>query len=240
MSSVETHYETLLAPIYLWMAGGIENALSVGASDVADLSGKVGFAIDLGAGFGMHTIPLARAGYRVLAIDSSSHLLEQLRSFSKGLSVETVVADLLRFREYLPSHQKADLILCMGDTLTHLPNNAAVASLSQLVASALAPGGRFVATFRDYTILPSGDARFISVRSDSNRIHTCFLEECGDSVLVHDILHQNHGDRWSMQVSNYKKLRLSPDTVCRAFAESGLNASVTAGPRGMVKLIADA
>jgi hypothetical protein len=43
----------------------------------------------------------------------------------------------------------------------------------------------FVATFRDYTTLPAGDARFIPVRSDPDRIHTCFLEEAQQHVRVH-------------------------------------------------------
>lgn len=59
MTSVEAHYETLLAPIYLWMAGGAEAAFSAGAKDLEGLLGAPGFAVDLGAGFGMHAIPLA-------------------------------------------------------------------------------------------------------------------------------------------------------------------------------------
>lgn len=240
MASVTAHYEDLLAPVYLWMAGGIDDALALGASDLAGFMGRGGLAVDLGAGFGMHAIPLARAGYRVLAIDSSPYLIEQLRSFSKGLDVEPVVSDLMQFPEHLPPNQKADLVLCMGDTLTHLPDQTAVAELGQRVAASLAPGGRFVATFRDYTNLPTGNARFIPVRADAGRIHTCFLEEQPRHVLVHDMLYEKQEGRWSMRVSSYSKLRLSPDSVCRTFQSVGLTTSVVAGPRGMVRLIADA
>ncbi len=240
MSSVASHYETLLAPVYLWMVGGIDNALALGASDLAGFARGGGLAVDLGAGFGMHAIPLARAGYRVLAIDSSSYLIEQLRSFSRGLNVEAVVSDLMQFPEYLPPNQKADLVLCMGDTLTHLPDETAVAELGQRVAVSLASGGRFVATFRDYTTLPTGRERFIPVRSDESRIHTCFLEDQSDHVLVHDIIYEKHEGRWSMRVSNYSKLKLWPVAVCRIFQSVGLVTSVGPGPRGMLRLIADA
>ena len=54
MNSVSAHYETLLARVYLWMAGGFEAALRTGASDRDGVSKDIGFAIDLGAGFGMH------------------------------------------------------------------------------------------------------------------------------------------------------------------------------------------
>ena len=62
-----------------------------------------------------------------------------------------------------------------------------------------------------------------------------FFEEQSDRVLVHDMLYEKRGDRWSMQVSRYSKLRLSPAAVCRTFQSVGLTASVVAGPRGMVR-----
>ena len=68
MSSVPEHYANLLAPVYSWMLGGPEAAFALGESDLASLLPGPGFAVDLGAGIGMHAIPLARAGWRVLAI----------------------------------------------------------------------------------------------------------------------------------------------------------------------------
>lgn len=239
MNSASTHYETLLARVYLWMAGGFEVAMRNGASDLDGVPKNTGFAIDLGSGFGMHAIPLARAGHQVLAIDSSQHLLEQLRSHASGLPIETVAADLTRFKDHVPSQRQADLILCMGDTLTHLESIDAVTSLASDIASALAVSGRFVATFRDYTKLPEGPARFIPVRSDATRIHTCFLEAAADKVVVHDIVHEQTDAGWSMQVSSYTKLRLDPEEMCRIFTRAGLRASIGPGPRGQLRLIAD-
>lgn len=62
MTTVREHYSSHLAPVYLWMAGGASVALSAGETDIRDLRGPPGLAVDLGAGFGMHSIPLARAG----------------------------------------------------------------------------------------------------------------------------------------------------------------------------------
>jgi SAM-dependent methyltransferase len=240
MASSAEHYETLLAPVYLWMAGGLEHALALGTSDIADVVGRGKVAVDLGAGFGMHAIPLANAGFRVSAIDSSAFLVDQLRSFAVDADIHAVVGDLIEFPQLLPHGRKADVIVCMGDTLTHLPAAADVDRLAARVAETLAPGGRFLATFRDYTRLPVGVARVIPVRSDPDRIHTCFLEEHADHVLVHDLLHERQAERWAMRVGSYRKLRLSPETVRRSFQSAGLAAAVAPGPRGMVKLTADA
>ena len=239
MSSVTAHYESFLASIYLWMAGGFEHATNHGTTDVADFLASPGYAIDLGAGFGMHAIPLARAGYRVLAVDSSAHLLAELRSHSESLQVRTVVADLLDFE--LHTSEGADLILCMGDTLTHLQEKEQVVTLMKAVQRSLRRGGRFLATFRDYRVLPNGVSRFIPVRSDLNRIHTCILEEeSQDYVAVHDLLHERSGEGWTMNASSYRKLRLSPHWVAEVANAAGLHCAVSQGPRGMVTLRADA
>lgn len=240
VSSVERHYEALLAPVYMWMVGGSEAAFATGQKDLAPLLHRRGFAIDLGAGFGTHSIPLARAGWRVLTIDSSRILLDQLSSLAKGLPVDAHHGDILDFREHLSAGEHADLILCMGDTLTHLDSTASVNELCRLVASRLSPGGIFVATFRDYTRLPSGDARFIPVRADEGRILTCFVEERDGCVQVHDLLHERVEGAWSTKISSDRKLRLSPEEVRLACAGAGLRASVEPDPRGMVKVIADA
>lgn len=211
MNSVLDHYETHLAPIYVWMAGGVEHALSLGSSDLARFLDPPGLAVDLGAGFGMHSIPLARAGHRVLAVDTSRLLLAELRRHAKGLDLTAIEADLLEFAVHL--RRPADLILCMGDTLTHLQSMRDVERLLRSVAGALRPEGRFVATFRDERDLPMGDRRFIAVRSDSERIHTCFLEAMEERVRVHDIIHERVHDAWAMKVSSYQKLRLSSEAV---------------------------
>jgi SAM-dependent methyltransferase len=238
MKAVTDHYSKLLAPIYLWMAGGAAPALAQGAAELSALgiqSTRDVAATDLGAGFGMHAIPLSRLGYAVTAIDSSALLLEQLQQLG-GSGIRTVQTDLLDFQGYLETPQS--LILCMGDTLTHLSSVDEVELLCSRVAAALAAGGRFVTTFRDYTRPAQAEARFIPVRSDADRIQTCFLEADGDRIFVHDIVHERQGDQWTMRVSRYPKLRLDPGHVVRLLAQNGLNVRREAGMRGMVRIVA--
>jgi hypothetical protein len=111
--------------------------------------------------------------------------------------------------------------------------------LLQRIAECLSSTGRFVSTFRDFTRLPRGASRFIPVRSDSDRIHTCFLEEEPEHVVVHDVIHQRVDNDWEMKVSSYKKLRLSPQAVNEALLKLGLRSSISSGPRGMVRVVAD-
>lgn len=239
MNAVTDHYAQLLAPIYLWMAGGPRQALDLGTADLSTLglgTSRDTAAIDLGSGFGMHAIPLARLGYAVTAIDSSAVLLNELRRLGDGLEIRAIEDDLLNFTAHIVT--APTLILCMGDTLTHLSSPGDVELLCSGVAASLAPNGRFVTTFRDYTRPARGDARFIPVRSDADRIHTCFLEEEPDRVLVHDIVHERQGETWAMHISHYPKLRLSPDVVVRSLETHGLNVTRGQGSRGMVQIVA--
>ena len=239
MPSVAEHYERVLSPVYAWMAGGAEAAITAGGVELEALNLELApraRVVDLGCGFGMHAIPLARAGARVLAMDTSAHLLAELTRLAGDLDIETVQDDLLSFRAHLK--EKAAAVFCMGDTLTHLPEHTNLDFLVQEVAEALAPAGWFVLSFRDYSQPLLDDQRFIPVRSDERRILTCFLEYEEDTVVVHDILHERGGDAWETSVSSYRKLRLSPDRVIGSLETSGFEARREAGVRGMVRVVA--
>jgi hypothetical protein len=64
-------------------------------------------------------------------------------------------------------------------------------------------GGAFIVTFRDYSLALIGEKRFIPVRSDADRMLTCFLEYDDDAVTVHDIPHERDGTAWQQRVSAY-------------------------------------
>lgn len=239
MPTAAEHYAALLSPVYLWMVGGIDAALAQGSAEIAPFcipSVQSRAAVDLGAGFGMHAIPLARSGYAVTAIDTSAYLLSELRRHGAGLAIRTVQDDLLNF----PQHRNSPphLILCMGDTLTHLEHEGQVDELFSKIGQSIAPGGTVALTFRDYTNPPIGHGRFIPVRSDGDRILTCFLEASATHIEVHDVLYEREGPNWRMQVSSYKKLRLSPESVVNGLAIRGFEVCKELGPRGMVRIIA--
>jgi hypothetical protein len=83
------------------MLGDIDAAFACSAAEIDDLElpeANHGAAVDLGAGLGLHALPLARRGFRVTAIDSCQVLLDELRSRSGTLAVTAVNADLVDYR----------------------------------------------------------------------------------------------------------------------------------------------
>jgi hypothetical protein len=239
MTDCARHYAQLLAPVYEWAAGGFDAAAARGDAELqtllADRTDGLA-AVDLGAGFGMHAVPLARRGCRVVAIDSSPLLLATLRERAGDLPLRIVEDDLMNFPAHLAA--RPDLILCMGDTLTHLASVGEVERLAGLAAAALGPGGRFVASFRDYTPTRTGADRFVLVNSDRQRILTCFLEYLPEHVLVQDVLHERFGHGWSMRVGAYRKIRLAPDHAASLFAAAGFSVRLEPGSSGMVRMVA--
>jgi hypothetical protein len=238
MPSVTEHYEKHLAPIYVWMAGGMDAALARGRAEVEALvprPARTQWAVDLGAGFGMHAIPLADMGYSVLAIDSSDVLLDAMKRHVGTRTITIVRDDLLAFRRHVTT--PAALIVCMGDTLTHLPDRQSVHRLFADVAEALEGGGTFVVTFRDYSKPLTGLMRFIPVRGDSERMLTCFLEYDEHGVTVHDIVTEREGTEWRQRISAYRKLGLSREWVAATLESKGLRVRIEQGLSGMTRLI---
>ena len=216
-NEVAGHYEKLLANHYTWMFGvpfeaKVEEQLAMLAAFGFGEEPR-GFAVDLGCGPGFQAFALARLGFRrVLAVDTSEALLAELAAHRGDLPVEPALADL-RDLPSLIGPGEADAVVCMGDTLTHLPSWADVSRLLADARAALAPGGRLALTFRDLSAELTGTDRIIPVQADADRIMTCLLDYEPETVVVTDIFHTREGGGWRMAKSSYRKLRLAPGQV---------------------------
>jgi len=239
MADVKAHYDNLLAPYYSWIFGGSEQKLSENRNFFSNHGIQPvlsGVAMDLGAGCGFQSIPLAEAGFKVIAIDISHVLLADLKKSARGLPIETIEDNLQNFLVHHP--ENTELIVCMGDTLTHLETLDEVQILFKKVYRALGGNGRLVLTFRDLTFELKGLDRFIPVRSESNLIFTCFLEYEKEHVKVHDVIYEKTKDQWQMKKGFYRKLRIPPDWTRECLLKIGFKVEEFDIQNGMVTVIA--
>jgi 2-polyprenyl-3-methyl-5-hydroxy-6-metoxy-1,4-benzoquinol methylase len=216
------------------MFGGIEHKINEYRQLFQSLQLKPaqsGIAIDMGAGNGMQSIPLAELGFRVFAVDFSSKLLKELEQSRQNLPIKTIEADILDFNQYV--HLQPELVVCMGDTLPHLPSLEDLQKLFEQIHAQLEPGGQFVVSFRNLSNELKGPERFIPVRSDSDTIFSCFLEYFDEYVQVHDIIHKRENAHWRQKVSTYKKLRLSAENVISILGEAGFKIASSTTFNGM-------
>ena len=239
MPSVAKHYKDVLADVYSWMHGGFDAGIETNTELFAKHGiqpRSSGLAVDLGAGCGFQAIPLARAGFDVVAIDLDRQLLDELERHASGLAIRTVAGDLMNFRDHVDG--PVELVVCMTDTLWHLESEEQVQALLEQLAQAIESGGRFVATIRDLSSPLEGLARFIPVHSDESRILTCFLEYEDGRVKVHDLLYQKKDDGWRFSKSYYYKLAVAPDRIRRWLIAAGFGDVAMTIDRGLATIVA--
>jgi 2-polyprenyl-3-methyl-5-hydroxy-6-metoxy-1,4-benzoquinol methylase len=193
-----------------------------------------GMAIDYGCGPGFQAVALAEMGFSpVIAVDSSAELLDELKSRKEGWNIELEQADITQFEH----GHKATVAVCMGDTLTHIADKDVVRSFFARVAEQLVDGGAFVITFRDLSVAATDVDRFIPVRSDADKIMTCFLEyETPETVRVTDLIYTREATGWKLEKSSYMKRRLSAEWVAQALSEAGF-INITTGMAGRLNLV---
>ncbi|HEX5170292.1 MAG TPA: class I SAM-dependent methyltransferase [Cyclobacteriaceae bacterium] len=207
--NAKEHYENHLGGFYGWMSGDfltkqteqefffIRNGIE---------PGQTATAIDLGCGHGLQSVSLAKRGFVVEAVDFNDQLIEEIMKNKGDLTIRIHQQDLIKFLNDFDG--KADIITCMGDTITHLSDRQLIVTLIKTSAEKLIHGGKLVIAFRDLTQELADEKRFFLVQSDSERIHSCFLEYFPGYVKVFDILNTLERGKWIQKASWYSKLRI--------------------------------
>jgi len=239
MAGVCEHYENHLARYYAWISGGVDEKMEENRKffvdhDIQPI--RSGLAFDLGAGCGFQSVPLAQLGFRVVALDLSAKMLAQLKKTAKNLPIETICDDLSNFTNYKSGN--GELVVCMGDTLTHLNDFKKVQALLDTVFFSLETGGCLILSFRNLTQELVELDRFIPVKSNETTIFTCFLEFEKDSVKVHDIIYEKNNGQWVLQKSVFQKLRISPDWTQKYLQKIGFAIEFYEEQNGLIFIIA--
>lgn len=238
--SAKKHYENLLAKHYSWMFGDFDEQVEKNQTWFSRqniLPGSNRNALDLGCGSGFQSLALAALGFDVTAVDFNNDLLEELKLRDKNQSVKIIQSDILEPENYATGFQ-FELVVCMGDTLTHLSKLQSVSHFIENSYHLLEPNGKLILSFRDLSVELEGTDRFIPVQSDPDKIMTAFLEYETDHVNVHDIIYTRENESWNLEKSVYKKLRLSANQVKDILTKNSFYINSIEKDRGMVYIIA--
>lgn len=91
-------------------------------------------------------------------------MLDELQSKIEGYNITIKESDLLEFDHVV--NKQAELITCMGDTITHLYDKREIQELLDKVNCKLIASGKVAISYRDLSIPLIDENRFIPVKSD--------------------------------------------------------------------------
>jgi SAM-dependent methyltransferase len=182
-------------------------------------------ALDLGAGGGYHARALAERGFEVIAVDTSAGMLQELSELCAGFGVTPLQVDLVDDRAY-SRYSPFALILCVGDTLSHLATHQDVNRLIEQCANLMNTGGKLVLQFREPPADMSPQNSVFTTRSERDRIMECVLHYWPDRVWVTDVVHEWTGHTWRSMRSTYGKLRLTVEGIVESARVAGLGLEI--------------
>lgn len=129
--------------------------------------------VDFGAGSGRLSIPLARAGHNVTAVEPSGPMLQQLQSAAGGLKIKCIQATMQDFQ----GAPTFDLAICVFTVVIYLLDHD---QLSQAISSAkrcLKRGGKLLldvpsrAVFQSHRCCTERLNRSVSIRPWEGDVH---------------------------------------------------------------------
>lgn len=114
------------------------------ASQVAQWAKKGSTVLDFGCGNGRLSIPLAQAGYTVIAVDSSAAMLQRLKTYADKhkVKIRTVLSDGLDLSEKLGG-EKVGTVVCRSVLIHH--DYASTEKIVQGIGKVVAKKGHFIA-----------------------------------------------------------------------------------------------
>jgi glycine/sarcosine N-methyltransferase len=133
-------------------------------------------AIDAGSGTGFHAFLLAGLGVKVTAVDLSTEMLNRLEQAAAAgkTDITTVQSDLRELSSRLSG--TFDALVCMGNTLAHIPDRAALDQTLRGFAARVKSGGVVLIQLLNYAKILARRERIQSVREDQGNTFIRFYD----------------------------------------------------------------
>jgi SAM-dependent methyltransferase len=234
-SSPET-WDALFNEFYLraYAADERDAEASAQALAAARLAGcpDGGDVVDVPCGFGRHSIPLARAGYRVTGVDRSQVLLEEARRRAAGERLQLVQAD---YRELPFADASFDAALNLFSSLGYLGDEEDTRALRE-IRRVLRPGGRLVieTMHRDRLVAHWSEKDWQLLGEGRMLLEQRTFDPAAGIAQSTQTLIESSGQResrtWSLRAYSATELRAMLDRV--GFADARCLGDLDGGPFG--------
>lgn len=186
--------------------------------------------LDAACGTGVHAIALAQLGVEVTGADLSPEMLAEARAHAaaEGVEVQWVEAAM----EQLTAGVKGpfDALFCLGNSLPHLLDEAALAAALTGFHALLAPGGLLLLQLVNYDLVLAWQRRILAVNRDGEREFIRFYD-FGAPLLRFNILEID----WSQQPPRHHL----QGTPLHPWRRAGVERAVEAAGFGAVEIYGD-
>jgi glycine/sarcosine N-methyltransferase len=139
--------------------------------------------LDLGCGTGEHARFLAEQGFEVVGVDVSETMIARAREGGVPAGVEYVLGDLVHVEKVVSG--KFGGAVCLGNTLTHITDPAALKQLFAGVRSVLLPGAPLVVQVLNYERLVHTGQRCLPL--------TFIQDDEGEAIFLRVMTHHPGG-----------------------------------------------
>ncbi len=175
---------------------------------------------DIACGTGLHAQYFAEMGANVLATDASAEMVRHAQQRRHHPRIRYVVADMRSLES-----QSADLVVCLGNSLSLLGSVSEVAAVVAEVAERLAPGGMFAAQVVNNAAKGMGQPRHrveLKETEDGQVVAVKSLVPLGEKTLLSlNFFHESAGS-WESASDTAVLLHLAVEDFQAAAQEAGL------------------
>jgi SAM-dependent methyltransferase len=183
--------------------------------------------LDAACGTGMHTIALARQGYKVVGADLSAGMVERARANASAAGVNARF-EVAGFGELAARAGTGfDAALCLGNSLPHLLTPVDLEAALADFAACLRPGGLFLIQNRNFDAVLAQGARWMEPQAhregDTEWLFFRFYDFEPDGTLAFNIVtlrREGLGD-WSQQVATTRLWPLRQAELVAALEAAG-------------------
>ena len=185
--------------------------------------------LDVACGTGMHAVAFARRGLAVAGADLSPEMVARARVHAReaGSSVAWAVAAFGQIAEAFPGEEgRFDAVTCLGNSLPHLDDDAALEAALADLARMLRTGGVLVAQDRNYDRVLAERVRFMPIVArgtpGDEALFVRITDFLGGDRLAFTILTlRSAGSAWTCDARTTALRGIERATLERALARTG-------------------
>lgn len=160
--------------------------------------------LDVACGTGWHTIALARKGYEVVGVDISAGMIERARENGarEDVSVRFLQAGFGQLATQVG--YGFDGLICMGNSLPHVPGAEVLRETLMDFAAILRPGGVLIIQQRNFDKVWNEDQRFMPLQThrkgDREWLFFRFYDFGEETITFNMVTMKREGARWDYKV----------------------------------------